>query len=105
MRDNGSSDIQAIGTIGDTRIATEIRGPNQNILIQATPTGKQLAGLLGLDAARARPVTVESAAYWRLPHSDGLDAFLKDLIDVLISVRYAHPTLTQLSLQLEVSSD
>lgn len=104
MSDNSNQDIQHIGKIRGTQIATEIRGPNQNVLIEDTDTGKHLAHLLGLDPTRARPVTLGTISYWRLPHSDGVDALLKELIDVLISVRYAHPTLTQLSLQIEATA-
>lgn len=105
MSDNARDDIRHIGTIRDTQIATEIRGPNQNILIQDTHTGKRLVALLGFNPGGMQPVTVATISYWRLPHSDGVDGLLKDLIDVLISVRYAHPTLTQLSLQMEPTAD
>jgi hypothetical protein len=100
-----SSDIQPVGTIRDTQIATEARGPNQNILIQDTHTGKHLVSLLGFDPARAQTVAVDAVTFWRLPHSDSLDGLIKELVDVLISIRYVHPTLTQLSLEMELVAD
>ncbi|HHN93822.1 MAG TPA: hypothetical protein ENK17_03560 [Anaerolineae bacterium] len=36
----------------------------------------------------------------RIPHTDRVDDLLKQVVEALIAVRYAHPTLVQLHLEL-----
>ena len=40
-------------------------------------------------------------SYWRIPHTPEIDRLLTELIDLFISIRYAHPTLVQLELALD----
>ena len=61
--------------------------------------GHHLAGLLG--CARPEVVVRGGAAFLCIPHSDPLDRQLRQVIDVLIAIRYAHPSLMQLQLELE----
>ena len=70
----------------------------QDILIQHTDLGQRLARLLQPEAART--VLRGQAAFWRIPHSREVDALLVELIDLFISIRYAHPALVQLELAL-----
>lgn len=65
----------------------------QQLRIQATPWGKQLAHILG------QPQLV-GEEFW-LEHSPALDARLCLLTDLFIALRYQHPTLLQLHLFLE----
>ena len=70
----------------------------QDLLVQHTDIGQRLARLLQPEAARTmlRGQTV----FWRIPHSREVDALLVELIDLFISIRYAHPALVQLELAL-----
>ena len=67
------------------------------------------SGLLALALARPEerwPETVritrdgETRTFTAVPHTDEVDDLLWQLIDALIDVRYQHPTMTQLTLQL-----
>jgi len=39
--------------------------------------------------------------YWRVIHSRQVDDLLVELIELLISIRYTHPTMVQLEMILE----
>jgi hypothetical protein len=43
----------------------------------------------------------EGTCYWRIPHDRQVDNLLVQLVDLLISIRYAHPTLVQMELTLD----
>jgi len=61
------------------------------------------SGLLGLALGgdRERRVeTVEGEEFLILEHDDDLDRRIYETIDLLISIRYAHPTMMQLELVL-----
>jgi hypothetical protein len=70
----------------------------QDILIQQSEMGRNLANLLA--AADVQFVQQGSTSYWRIPHSHEVDRLLRELTDLFISIRYAHPTLVQLELVL-----
>jgi hypothetical protein len=70
----------------------------QDILIQQSEIGRNLANLLA--GADVQFVQRGSTSYWRIPHSHEVDRLLMELTDLLISIRYAHPTLIQLELVL-----
>ena len=72
--------------------------PGQDILIQHTGVGQRLARLLQPGAART--VLRGQTVFWRISHSREVDALLIELIDLFISIRYAHPALVQLEMIL-----
>jgi hypothetical protein len=43
----------------------------------------------------------EDTLYWRIVHNRKVDDLLVELIDLLISIRYAHPAIVQLEMSLE----
>ena len=70
-------------------------------MIQDGDTGQRLACLLGF--GQADIIRREDGSYWRIVHDRQVDGLLVELIDLLISFRYAHPTLVQLELELELA--
>ena len=70
----------------------------QDILIRQSDTGQSLACLL--DFGKADIVRQGNATYWRIVHNRQVDELLVELIDLLISIRYAHPAMVQLELAL-----
>ncbi|MEA3310020.1 MAG: hypothetical protein U9Q70_11005 [Chloroflexota bacterium] len=66
---------------------------SQQIHIEATPWGERLAHLLS-----ATPQWEEGR--WVVAHTSAVDARLRGLTDLLIALRYQHPTLLQLELTL-----
>lgn len=71
----------------------------QDILIEPNDTGQRLAGLLS--NGQVQLVQKEDEVYWRVPYDQETDRLLVELIDILIALRYAHPTFVQLELQLD----
>jgi hypothetical protein len=94
--DNG---YHRLGRIGDAEVGVlhSLRG--QSILIRQGDAGRCLAGLLGIAAPEI--VEREGVPFVRIPHTDQVDDLLKQVVEALISVRYAHPTLVQLHLDLD----
>ena len=80
-----------IFVVQETRIELQhTAGPvRQHIRIEATPWGTQLAQLLGVPQRQGDP-------HWLLEHTPALDLRLRSLTDLLIALRYRHPTLLQL---------
>ena len=74
----------------------------QDILIRQSGIGQSLACLLGF--GKADIVRQADATYWRIAHNRQVDNLLVGLIDLLISIRYSHPTMVQLELALPVPS-
>lgn len=71
----------------------------QDILIRQSDIGQSLACLLGFGKADIVP---QGDTYcWRIVHTQQVDDLLVELIDMLISIRYAHPALVQLEMVLE----
>lgn len=71
----------------------------QDILIEHGDLGQRLACLLA--CGKAAIARREDGTYWRIAHNRQVDGLLVELIDLLISIRYAHPTLVQLELALD----
>ena len=92
------SEYQPLGTVSGTEVGVQASLDGQDILIQHTDTGHRLARLLQPEAARA--VLRGQAVFWRVSHKREVDALLVELIDLFISIRYAHPALVQLELAL-----
>ena len=71
----------------------------QDILIEHSNIGQRLACLLAM--GQTDIVRRGETPYWRVHHSQEMDHLLMELIDLLISIRYSHPTLVQLELALD----
>jgi hypothetical protein len=95
MNDNG---YRRLGCIGDAEVGVQHSLRGQSILIRQGDAGRCLAGLLGITAPEI--VEREGVPFVRIPHTDQVDDLLKQIVEALISVRYAHPTLVQLHLEL-----
>ena len=85
--------------LDDAEVAVEPTLAGQDILIQYTDVGQRLASLLALGSAEI--VRLGDVLYWRIPHNHEVDRLLVELTDLFISIRYAHPTLVQLELELD----
>ena len=88
-----------LGHLDGAEVGVQPTLDGQDILIQQSDTGQRLACLLGL--GQADIVRRGDAYYWRIAHDRQVDSLMVELIDLLISIRYAHPTLVQLELELE----
>ena len=73
----------------------------QDILIEHSNTGPRLACLLAM--GQTDILRRGEAYYWRIVHNWQVDELIVELIDLLISIRYAHPALVQLELALSES--
>lgn len=71
----------------------------QDILMEHSEVNQRLASLLAFGPVEA--VHREDALYWRIVHNRQVDDLLVELIDLLISIRYAHPIMVQLEMSLE----
>ena len=80
----------------DVGVQSTLNG--QHILIRQSDTGQSLACLLAF--GKADIIRREDGYYWRIAHDKQVDDLLVELIDLLISIRYAHPTMVQLELAL-----
>jgi hypothetical protein len=94
------SDIQHLDSIDGAQFALQANGSRQTILVQVSETGQHLVRFLGLDPAALGTCTADEIRYWRVPHDARVDQFLKQLIDILISIRYLHPAFVQLQMEL-----
>jgi hypothetical protein len=92
------SEYQPLGTVSGTEVGVQASLGGQDILIQHTDTGHRLTRLLQPEAART--VLRGHTVFWRVSHNREVDALLVELIDLFISICYAHPALVQLELAL-----
>ena len=90
---------QPLGRLDGTEVGVQSSLNSQDILIRQSDTGQSLACLLGF--GKADIVRQEDAYSWRIAHDKQVDDLLVELIDLLISIRYAHPTMVQLEMSLE----
>ena len=90
-----------LGMVSHAEVGVRPTVGSQAILIQDGDVGQHLASLLGF--GNAEIVRQDETCYWRIVHDRKVDDLLVELIDLLISLRYAHPTLVQLELELELS--
>ena len=88
-----------LGLLDSTEVGVQPTLDGQDILIRHGDLGQRLACLLAF--GQADIVRREEATYWRIAHNRRVDDLLVELIDLLISIRYAHPTLVQLELALD----
>ena len=71
----------------------------QDILMEHSEVSQRLASLLAFGDVEA--FHREDTLYWRIVHNRQVDNLLVELIDLLISIRYAHPAIVQLEMSLE----
>jgi hypothetical protein len=88
--------MEIMWQLEDTHITIRRVGPEeQQVLLQATPQGRRLAQFLA-DAETPR----RQDGFFLVEHTPEVDARLRALVDALTAVRWAHPTYTQLVLEL-----
>ena len=100
----GEQAVRTLDPVGDTWLAVRHHadGQGQDILVEATPLGERLAWLLAAMHGAGQPKVqkVGERPVLAVPHSPELDGHLVQLIDQLIELRWAHPRLVQLELDL-----
>ena len=72
---------------------------SQDILMEHSEVNQRLASLLAFGDVEA--FHREDTLFWRIVHNRQVDDLLVELIDLLISIRYAHPAIVQLEMSLE----
>ena len=90
-----------LGHVCGAEVGVQSTLDSQDIWIRQGDIGQSLACLLGF--GKADIVRQGDATYWRIVHNRQVDELLVELIDLLISIRYAHPTMVQLELALSDS--
>ena len=88
-----------LGCLDGADVGVKSTPDGQDILIRQSDIGQSLACLLGL--GKADIVRLGDATYWRIVHNREVDDLLVELIDLFISIRYAHPAMVQLEMILE----
>jgi hypothetical protein len=89
--------MEPIVQFEDALVAVRTVGlDGQQILIQATPWGETLARLL------SGKEPVRENGFFVVFHDPEVDARLCELVDTFTTIRWAHPTFTQLVLDLQV---
>ncbi len=88
-----------LGHVCGAEVGVQSTPDGQDILIRQSDIGQSLACLLGF--GKAEIVRQGEAYYWRIVHNRQVDDLLVELIDLLISIRYAHPAMVQLEMVLE----
>jgi hypothetical protein len=91
-----------VGQLGGAEVGVQPTLDGQAILIQHGDLGQRLACRLAF--GKADIIRRGDRIYWRIAHDKQVDGLLVELIDLLISIRYAHPALVQLELALPVPS-
>jgi hypothetical protein len=94
------STLTPIGHVAGTAIAVRPQGTGQEILVSATGVGRALVQVLAENGA-----VREEETYLVLSHNQEVDRRLKELADALVAIRYVHPTLVQLTLELGEGND
>ena len=89
----------ALGEVYGSALGVQPTHEGQDILIRESDIGHSLACLLGF--GNARIILKGDERYWLVAHNREVDELLVELINLMISIRYAHPTLVQLELVLE----
>ena len=88
-----------LGCLDGADVGVQSTPAGQDILIRQSDTGQSMACLLGF--GKADLVRQADAYYWRIVHNRQVDDLMVELIDLLISIRYAHPAMVQLEMILE----
>jgi hypothetical protein len=89
----------ALGHLDGIEVGVQPTLEGQDIWIEHSNIGQRLACLLAM--GQTDIVRREGAYFWRIAHNRQVDGLMVELIDLLISIRYAHPTLVQLELALD----
>ena len=92
-------ELYRLGYVNGTEVSVRSTPGGQDILIQQSDIGQTLACLLGF--GKPDLVRQADAYYCRIAHNRQVDDLLVELIDLLISIRYAHPAMVQLDMVLE----
>jgi hypothetical protein len=100
VSDSQENDIQHLGSIDGAQVAVVASGLEQRILVQHSESGQHLVRLLGFEPERLPAIQAGNVRSWSLPHDVRVDDLLRTLIDILISIRYLHPSFVQLRLDL-----
>jgi len=90
-----------LGHVAGAEVGVQPTLDGQDVIVQHGEVGHRLACLLAPGPADAQVFRRGDDLYWRIPHSRQVDRLLTELTDLFISIRYAHPTLVQLELQLD----
>jgi hypothetical protein len=98
-RQKVEDELYRLGYVNGTEVSVRSTPDGQDILIQQSDIGQRLACLLRF--GKADIVRQAEAHYWRIVHNRQVDELLVELIDLLISIRYAHPAMVQLEMLLE----
>ena len=98
-RQKTESSLRRLAYLVGTEVWVHHAGDGQEILIPQSDTGQRLACLLGF--GKTQIIRKGDERYWLVPHSRQVDDLLVELIDLFISIRYAHPTMVQLEMVLE----
>ncbi len=91
-----------LGLLDGIEVGVQPTLDGQHILIQHSDLGQRLACLLAF--GQADIVRREDPTYWHIAHDRRVDRLLVELIDLLISIRYAHPAMVQLEIELGSAS-
>ncbi len=98
-RQKTEEELRCLGYIGGAKVGVQATLDGQDIFIEHSDLGQSLACLLAFENAEV--IRRGEVFYWRVHHSHEVDRLLMELVDLLISIRYAHPTLVQLELELD----
>ncbi len=90
---------RVLSHLDSTEVGVQPTLNGQDILIRQSDLGQRLACLLAF--GRADIIRREGAYYWRIAHDRQVDDLLVELIDLLITIRYAHPAMVQMEMILE----
>jgi hypothetical protein len=90
-----------LGHLDGAEVGVQSTLGGQDILIRHSDIGQSLACLLAF--GKADIIQREGAYYWRIIHNRQVDNLLVELIDLFITIRYAHPAMVQLELALSAS--
>jgi hypothetical protein len=92
-----------VGVIGGVGVRVEQRNSHQVIRVpwpEAVRSRANLAGLVEL-LGGCRYVPDEEGRMWaEVVHTEAVDRLLVELVDVCAAIRYAHPQMVQLRLDL-----
>ena len=92
---------QLLGHVAGTEVGVQPTIDGQDLIVQHNEVGHRLACLLGPGPENAQVFRRGDDLYWRIPHTQRVDRLLTELTDLFISIRYSHPNLVQLELQLD----
>jgi len=87
-----------LGHLGGTAIGVRPTINGQDILIEHSDLGQRFACLLA--CGQVDILRHEDKYCWRITHNRQVDDLLVELIDLLITIRYAHPAMVQLEMIL-----